>query len=98
MFTSLAFFVWRSEMIARRDWCVPRTLSVLIGGRKGQDFTELDAVEITWPENGGTPERARGGRVPLKPLNSLDQSFCALLDISKQCVVVGCEGSFFGDR
>ena len=66
--------------------------------KRGQDFADLNPVKINWPENARTPERAPGERVPSKPLNPLDQFFCALLDFSKQLVMVGGEGSFFGGR
>lgn len=63
--------------------------------KRGQDFVDLNSVAMNGTEGLRTPEHVPGERVSTQPVNPLGQFFCALLDISKQHVVVGGAWSLF---
>jgi hypothetical protein len=66
------------------------------GVKCGQNFADFHSVVINRTEGLGAPENVLGERVAAQPLNLLDQSLCALLDISNESIMIGREGPFFG--
>ena len=56
---------------------------------------DLYSVTINGTEGLRIPEHITGEGVSAQPLNTLAQFFCALLDISEERIVVGCEWSLF---
>ena len=67
------------------------------GFKCGQNFADLHSVGINRTEGLAAPESVLGapGR-SAQPLKPFDQFLCALLDISKESIMIGREGPFFG--
>ena len=65
--------------------------------KRGQDFVDLNSVTMNGTEGLRAPERVPGERISTQAFNPLGQFFCALLDISKQRIVVGGEGAFLSN-
>ena len=66
------------------------------GFKCGQNFADLHSVVINRTEGRGAPESVLGDRISAQPLKPFDQFLCALLDISKESIMIGREGPFFG--
>jgi len=78
----------------------PTTILGHVGGendrfKRGKNFAHFHSVVINRTEGTRAPESMLGERISAQPFKPFDQRLCEFLDIGKERVVVGGQGSFY---